>query len=138
MAAHSAPTVHIFASSFVHRHAASLGAPSREMEQLLLPETEYMRVVGDRLRRLIDALGISYVEAARDMGVTRNQLGNWMRGNHGFPRHYALYRFARIRGVNVDWILLGDPSGLPKKVADALLGLEPGSVATQARVPQAS
>ena len=92
------------------------------MEQLIQSETEYCRQVGERLRQLIDAIGISYADAARDMGVTRNQLGNWMRGNHGFPRHYALYRFCRIRGVSTDWVFLGDPSGLPKRVSDVLLG----------------
>lgn len=99
---------------FVH-HAAA-------MKQLILTETDHRVACGFRLRQLIDALGISYVQAASEMGVTKNHLGNWMRGV-AYPKHYELYRFCRIRGVNTDWVLLGDPSGLPAKVYEPLMKL---------------
>lgn len=91
------------------------------MEQLLLSETDYCRAVGARLRQLIDVMGVPYAEVAAKMGASRSQLGNWMRGDHGFPRHYCLYRLCRIYGVTTDWILLGDPSGLPLRYRDPLL-----------------
>lgn len=94
-------------------------------DHLILSKSDYQREVGLRLRRLIDACGMKYVKAAELMGVPKNQLGNWMRGNHGFPDHYALYRFCRIAGVNTDWVYLGDPSGLPQRVTEALLRQEP-------------
>lgn len=90
------------------------------MEQAVLSKADHTKAVGVRLRQLIDALGLSYVDAANDMGVTKNHLGNWMRGA-AYPLHYSLYRFCRIRGVNTDWVYLGDPSGLPHRVAAALL-----------------
>ncbi len=85
-----------------------------------MPETAYRKAVGLRLRQAIDALDLSYAQAATMMGVTRNHLGNWMRGT-AYPQHYALYRFCRATGVTVDYVLLGDPSGLPKRIADVLL-----------------
>lgn len=97
----------------------------REMEQTILSQRDHMVEVGHRLRRLIDALGIPYKQAADEMGITKNHLGNWMRGD-AYPRPYELYRFCRIRGVNMDWIFLGDPSGLPHRVVTRLLELEPG------------
>lgn len=82
-----------------------------------------MAAVGDRLRRVIKALGIKQVAAAEDMGVTKNHLGNWLRGV-AYPLNYELYKFCRIRGVSTDYIFLGDPSGLRKAVWDAILRQE--------------
>ena len=93
------------------------------MEQLILTQSDHMAAVGSRLRRLIAALGIKQVEAAADMGVTKNHLGNWLRGD-AYPRHYELYRFCRIRGVTADYVLLGDPSGLKASVLSALMQQE--------------
>lgn len=92
----------------------------RPMEIGILTDEDYRRAVGARLRSLINALGITYVEAAADMDVTKNHLGNWMRGT-AYPLHYHLYRFCRIRGVNTDFIYLDDPSGLPGRVVAALV-----------------
>ena len=77
------------------------------MPSIFLTERDHIEIVGRRMRQLIDALGISYAEAARDMGVPKNQLGNWMRGD-SYPRPYCLYQFSRLRGVDMNWIYLGD------------------------------
>jgi transcriptional regulator with XRE-family HTH domain len=101
-------------------------APSvhpRSMEQLILSQSDHVRAVGDRLRRIIRALGIRQVEAAADMGIPKNHLGNWLRGD-AYPRQYQLYRFCRIRGITADYILLGDPSGLPHRMVEALIRQE--------------
>lgn len=92
----------------------------RPMEQLILAQSDHQRVVGSRLRRIIRALGIRQVDAAADMGVTKNHLGNWLRGD-AYPLHYQLYKFCRVRGVSADYILLGDPSSLRKELWDALM-----------------
>lgn len=101
---------------------------------MILSESDHRRAVGLRLRQLIKAIGIPYVRAAEEMGVTKNHLGNWMRGTHGYPDQYDLYKFCRIRGVNFDWVFLGDPSGLPEKVSRELLRLEqqPESLSAEA------
>lgn len=107
------------------------------MQAAILTQADHIRAVGYRLRQLIDALDISYADAARDMDVTKNHLGNWMRGDRSYPLEYNMYRFCRIRGVDMNWVFLGDPSALPKRVADRLMAvlLEPeGSEAQASRV----
>ena len=84
-----------------------------------------MAAVGVRLRQLIDALNMSYVEAADIMGIDKSGLGNWMRGRPSYPSVYSLYKFCRTKGVDFNWVFLGDPSGLPDRAARTLLGLEP-------------
>lgn len=101
-------------AGWVHHH---------RMEQLILAQSDHMVAVGSRLRRLIRALGIKYVEAAADMGISKNHLGNWMRGD-AYPTPYELYKFCRVRGVTTDYIFLGDPSGLRKAVWEELMRLE--------------
>jgi transcriptional regulator with XRE-family HTH domain len=88
----------------------------------ILSKSDHMKAVGNRLRQLIDALGIKYAQAARDMEIPKNHLGNWMRGE-AYPLPFEMYRFCRIRGVNMDWVFLGDPSGLPHRVAEQLMQL---------------
>jgi transcriptional regulator with XRE-family HTH domain len=95
------------------------------METVILPRSDHVREVGRRLRLLIEAIGITQAEAARDMGVPPNHLGNWIRGDRSYPLEYSIYRFCRIRGVDTNWLYLGDPSSLPERVARRLLNLEP-------------
>lgn len=113
----------MLASEIVHRQAALHRAQSWAMEQLILALSDHKKAVGHRLRQLIDALNMKYVDAAEEMGTSRNHLGNWMRGRD-YPLWYPLYKFCRVRGVNTDWVMLGDPSSLPAKVRDRLLELE--------------
>jgi transcriptional regulator with XRE-family HTH domain len=92
------------------------------MQNQILTKRDYWRACGFRLRRLIDALGISYAQAATDMGVSPSNLGNWLRGS-ACPTPYELYRFSAINGVDCNWVYLGDPSRLPRALADRALGL---------------
>ncbi|MDB5317811.1 MAG: hypothetical protein JWO24_3655 [Rhodospirillales bacterium] len=88
--------------------------------EMVHPTARYrMLAVGSNLRAAIDALGISYVDAAEVMGVTKNHLGNWMRGST-YPMPFAVYRFSRRYGVTADWLYLSDPSGLPLRIASAM------------------
>lgn len=77
--------------------------------------------VGARLKRTIDALGLSYAEAARLMGVSPQRLNGWMSGAHPVSL-YHLAVFCRAQPVSVDWIVLGDFRALPASTA-ARLGL---------------
>lgn len=92
----------------------------------ILAKSDHVQQVGIRLRQLIDALEIPYTLAAEEMGVSKSQLGNWMRGD-SYPAPYQLYLFCRRRGLNFDWPFLGDPASLPYQVASRLLqgGPEP-------------
>lgn len=85
----------------------------------VLAQSDYQTAVGTRLRRLIDLLGISYVEAASLMGVSKNVLRNWMAGDNP-PAPYAVYRLTRAKGVDFNYVFLGDWSALPARLARAL------------------
>jgi transcriptional regulator with XRE-family HTH domain len=79
----------------------------------------FHRQAGDRLRRSIAATGLQFVEAARIMGISKSQLGNWMRGDAPI-RPFELALFCRATGVTTDFVLLDDPSCLPKRLHSAL------------------
>lgn len=89
------------------------------MEIAILPVGEHQKAAGERLRHLIDLIGMSYVEAAGVMGVSKHVLRNWMAGD-SYPQPYALYRLSRSKGINFDYVFLGDWSNLPHRIARAL------------------
>lgn len=90
------------------------------MEMTLLAIIDHQHEAGRRLRAVIDAADLSYVEAAEIMGMSKSNLGNWMRGDSSIGA-YQLYRLCRVTGATADWVLLGDPSGLPQRLARRLM-----------------
>ena len=50
------------------------------MEIPVLPIGDFQTDCGERLRKLIDMLGISQVEAGRLMGVSKHVIRNWLAG----------------------------------------------------------
>ena len=106
------------------------------MEIAILPLAEHKLACGNRLRLLIDMLKLSYVEAASLMGVSKNVLRNWMAGEN-YPQPYALYRLCRSRGVNFDYVFLGDWSSLPHSLGQALdARLQPSTAGLSAPAPK--
>lgn len=89
-----------------------------------LESVQYHREAGMRLRKIIDAAAIPQVLAAQYMGVTKSNLGNWLRGEAPIPT-YALYRFCLMTGATADWVLLGKPDGLPLRLSQHLALHEP-------------
>jgi transcriptional regulator with XRE-family HTH domain len=85
------------------------------MDIAILGRNDHQRVVGERLRRLIDELGLTYVEASEVMGITKHVLRNWMAGD-SYPNPYALYRLCRSRNVDFNFVFLGDWSSLPARI----------------------
>ena len=94
------------------------------MEFAVMPKSDHQVEAGARLRAAIDAAGLTYVQAGEIMGASKSNVGNWMRGDAPI-NPYALYRFCRITGCTADWILLGDPSGLPQRLARQLAQAAP-------------
>lgn len=106
------------------------------MDIAVLPESAYRKLAGQRLRRLIDMLGLPYVEAARLMGVSKHVLRNWMAGEAPIGT-YALYRLCAVKQVDFNYVYLGDWSRLPKAMreeleAETLSRLEAAAAAPQA------
>jgi hypothetical protein len=64
--------------------------------------TRSIRLTGDRLRRRIDRMGVTYVEAAKALGLTYDGLQKQMRGTNPVSRQTALLleyleRWGRVR-----------------------------------------
>jgi phage repressor protein C with HTH and peptisase S24 domain len=59
---------------------------------------------GDRLRKLLDEKQLTPTEAARDMGVTTQNLNNWF--NRGIPARQIL-NTARVLKVRPEWLSTG-------------------------------
>lgn len=89
------------------------------MQIAVLPDKAYRRACGARLRKLIDLLGISYVEAARIMGISKNLLRNYMEGDNPI-RPYALYRLSMVKQVDFNYVHLDDWTRLPRPIREAL------------------
>lgn len=75
--------------------------------------------VGARLRLVIDALGLSYAEAARIMGITPQRLNGWMGGDHPASL-FHLARFCRLHPVTLDYLILGDARRIDRDLAERL------------------
>jgi transcriptional regulator with XRE-family HTH domain len=121
-ASDSASRMHLPSSAKMHRQARLPCALSVPMEQLILGTADHRAAFGARLRAVIDALEQSQANVARSIGVTKENLGNWLRGD-SYPSMHPVYKFCRIYGVTADWLVLGDPSGLRSDVRDRLLSL---------------
>ena len=89
------------------------------MKTVIMSSSDFQVATGARLRRLISLLDLYYTDAAEIMGVSRHVLNHWMVGNNPIQPH-ALYRLCRSRGVDFNYVFLGDWSGLPFPLAAAL------------------
>lgn len=106
------------------------GCTFEVMQSHILTPNDYQRACGERLRHVIELLGLSFKEAAELMNVSKHVLNHWMKGNHPIAP-YAAYRLCRSRGVTFDYIFLGDWSSLPHKLARVFeqeLALDPSRV----------
>lgn len=63
--------------------------------------------LGDRLAKARDCAGLTNHEMADALGVSRNTVTNWETG-HTQPKRYAVEAWARITGVDLDWLVGGE------------------------------
>lgn len=91
----------------------------RGMQTHIFPMSDHKKVVGARLRKIIDIIGLQYTEAADIMGVSKQVLRNWMSGE-SYPAPYSLYKLCKSKGVNFDYIFLGNWDHLPHHLAKVL------------------
>jgi transcriptional regulator with XRE-family HTH domain len=89
------------------------------MDTPVLPQSEYQAEAGRRLRRLIELLEMSQVEAAHIMGISKHVLRNWLAGDNPI-QPYPLYRLCRVKSVDFNYVALGDWSSLPARLAKVL------------------
>jgi len=69
-----------------------------------------------RLRVTREALGLSQVELCRRSGLATNTYNQWEKGK-GRPDLDGAIAYSKAFRIPLDWIYLGDPSGLPHSVA---------------------
>jgi len=83
---------------------------------------------GDRLRWTRQALRSTQTRLAADLGVSAPRYNQWEKGKY-VPDLMTLYRYKLVHGVSIDWILAGDPSGLPARILQQLIGIAIGPTA---------
>jgi transcriptional regulator with XRE-family HTH domain len=79
--------------------------------------------VGRRLKTAIQALGLSQAAVARELAVSPQKLGNWIRGDH-YPDEWFVLRFCNRYGVTTDYLYRGLTPGLQQALAGALFAAE--------------
>ncbi len=89
------------------------------METPILAQSDYQAAAGQRLKNLIGKLGMTQTEAARLMGISKHVLRNWIAGENPV-QPYGLYRLCRAKGVDFNYVGLGDWSRLPYSLAKAM------------------
>jgi transcriptional regulator with XRE-family HTH domain len=85
----------------------------------VLDEGDFHRSAGSRLRTILDLLGLEEPVAAGLMGLSVSALRKMLSGTA--PMNvYALYRLSRAKGVDFNYVFLGDWSALPSRLAKRL------------------
>lgn len=96
-----------------------------------MSKTLHKQQVGQNLRIVREALGMSQAQMATRFGMTdKSKLSHYERGVH-YPDPYFVWLLWTEEGITADWIYLGQKRGLPSWVAD---GLRPAAEAS----PEAS
>lgn len=71
--------------------------------------------VGDRLRKARELTGLKQEEFGAEIGISRRSISSYEGGDKA-PRRPVLLAWSMKTGVDMDWIVVGDPSdggGLP-------------------------
>lgn len=86
--------------------------------------------IGMRLQALMDLLGLNQAGFANLIGVSQPALNNYLKGLRRPDLDVAINIQIKT-GVTLDWIYLGDRSGLPAKLLAALPDLSGRGTAQQ-------
>jgi ribosome-binding protein aMBF1 (putative translation factor) len=82
--------------------------------------SELARGYGQRLAATRRALGMSARDLQDLLNVSKARLNHWENERH-LPDITAMLALKRLRGVSLDWIFAGDPSGLPSRILQHLV-----------------
>lgn len=93
-------------------------------------DSDWIDEVGRRLAATRLAMGLTQQALADQLAVSRAALANWEQGTR-LPDPSAMARLARRHRITMDWIYVGDPSGLPQRYASKLLPETPPHTANQ-------
>ncbi|MBF0423249.1 MAG: helix-turn-helix transcriptional regulator [Magnetococcales bacterium] len=82
--------------------------------------SEQRIAIGHRLSAVRQALDLSLEDFAAAIEVELPALTRWETGEDS-PNLHAMFRMAKRFSVTLDWIFLGDPAGLPHRIAGKTL-----------------
>ena len=77
------------------------------------------QIIGPRLRRLREHIGLSQAKMAESLGITQPQWSQYESGSRKLTIEVA-GTIATRYSVTLDWMYRGDPSGLPLRLAPLL------------------
>ncbi|NIA67802.1 helix-turn-helix transcriptional regulator [Pelagibius litoralis] len=83
------------------------------------PTTRNVNAIAERLRVTRDALGLSQAEMCRGSGIATNTYNQWEKGR-GRPELDKAILICDAYGLTLDWIYLGDSSGLPYRLIEKI------------------
>lgn len=83
-----------------------------------IPKSQIQEIAG-RLLAAREAVGISSAELCRRTGINPNTYSQWETAK-GRPSLDEAIKLCRALGYTLDWIYLGNPSGLPLSIASKL------------------
>lgn len=81
----------------------SFGTMTQQQTARLVPTW----TVGDRLRKARELTGLDAVEFADAIGVHRDTVANYEKGNTSRPRRVVLNAWAARTGVDYEWLMTG-------------------------------
>lgn len=89
------------------------------MDRPILPVSDHKRDVGRRLQQALKAAKVRNIDAAEIMGTSKQSVSDYIAGR-AYPPQYGCYCLHKIHGITLDWLFLGDWSGLPERLASKL------------------
>lgn len=114
------PSVEFLNADVIRKSTSRQQGPRRTLKAVsvtVLSRKDFRIASAHRLRDLIEKLGLTQVEAAQIMGVSKHVLRNWLMAENAIGT-YALYRLSRAKGIDFNYIFLGDWSNLPPEVVE--------------------
>lgn len=78
--------------------------------------------VGDRLRLMMEARGLTSAQVAAVLGVSPTRFSNWVVGSFEIPKECV--RELRRYGVTMEWVYFGDTAHISVDFANALAKAE--------------
>lgn len=110
-----------------------LSAPIGNVRRMSdLADTEMQRAIGERLRRVRLAIGLTQAQIVAGFGITITGWSAWENGRNT-PDLLMLAKVARRYGFDTNYIAFGDMAGLRKDLADKLLAAPEGAVVRRGR-----
>ncbi len=94
---------------------------TRTMSLMIVNKETSLAAIGQRIADTRKALELRPVDVCRDLDIRANAYSQWESGTRR-PNLDDMFRFARLYHVTLDWIYLGNPSGMTHHIAQKILG----------------